>query len=180
MIRNGIVFIAAAFMLAACTTPMSTSETVGETEDVGVVIIGQAADGSGYVPLFNTCVKLSTFWVRTGAAKGESDVWLNKIGCPQDKANPVAYSLLKLKPGEYRLSHGAMQVGYATSTTRYAANPPKFTIAKGEVVYLGNLVFKGAFPNELVDMRRDDEKALATLKQYPGVKQEMVVRLFRY
>jgi hypothetical protein len=98
---------------------------------------------------------------------GASVLYTDEFGC-KDGDRAVAYNVLIVAPGRYRLYQAVHKLGMRVDTTTYpAGSQATFTVAAGEVIYVGDIMYARYFPADLKEIRRNDEaakQALAKLK----------------
>lgn len=155
-------------VLSACKsasiTPMSVSgpsilsrEPDVSDDNSGIVVIGQGLLWKDSIlgVEFDHCKVFSTHWLPMDQNVPEQfsrGFTANNNGCPGDNTPPVAYNVLKIPPGRYALSKYVHHVFrnhlYVTNIFDESVRPkyeeargPKFTIGKGEVVYIGDFYF---------------------------------------
>ena len=188
--RNFATFfvVVLALVAAGCTPAMSTSDTLKPGDEYGVAIVGLtvAEGGADHTIWGLMCAQgLHVNWRRTAGVtpRGEKDTFSSRAGC-LDSPTPdklMYYNVLKLTPGSYALVNVERSLGRDTNITQFRGkDAPKFSLKAGEVVYLGNITFAAKDPYDIIGYGRDDEKARAVLKGYPGISVPMVDRNFTF
>lgn len=176
---------AAALLLPACQPQYPMSPVLGGSlnpeDNAGIAVIGQSTEAGSNGGLFSKCAPLRSYWARLGHVPiGEPPGFTAAFnGCPERTEQPVAYNVMKIRPGTYLLKSATEQYGVLENTTTFDTGPIlTFTIAKGEVIYLGDLVFAARKPHNLVAINRDDAAAQSALDKYKGVTTPLSFRAF--
>jgi hypothetical protein len=175
---------ATTLLLQGCQPQYPMSPVFGGSlspeDNAGVAVIGQSVEAGGRGGFLSKCPSIQSYWARLGKVEaGEPPGFLAVFAsCPERAEDPVAYNVMKIRPGTYILKTVTEKQAYEKDIGEFnTGSVPKFTIAKGEVIYLGDLVFTARHPHNLVTVNRDDATAQTTLDKY-GVNRPLVFRPF--
>jgi hypothetical protein len=173
--------------LAACSTRIQAlpHEAILDTHDpeVALVMIGERYEGPKLAGIFSkdNCPPLRSRWVAFGSAeklKTMSNFESPWIGCAA-----TGYNVYRVTPGLYGLGstvHMALDgrnfgttVFLPPNTLFSRAQTLKFTAAKGQITYLGTIVWGSYFPSNVKELKFDIAGATEALKSYPGIKGDL-------
>jgi hypothetical protein len=176
---------------AASITPTSTFDPA--TAQTGLVMIGQILDTppNRNVLGMNMCPAFNSRWRVFDSASRWKLVEMEPVPCSDQSDNPrVVYRLRELDPGGYALASGHTKgplgeqiTNFPIGATFASSRTPKFRIGKGEILYVGTIVYSGVSyvsgtPTGIKEVKYDLETAREVLKMYPGIKGEL--RLSRF
>jgi hypothetical protein len=176
------LIVAAALILSGCLPQrqtMGTDDSWSPEDEKGLIVFGQSSEAGGNGGLFSVCPPIRSVWLRRGnfAPTEPSSYEAVRSSCPERTERPVAYNVIKLAPGTYVLSKVIEQHGYSIEITEFKGNDvPRFTVAKGDVIYLGNILFAPRRPHYIVAINRDEAAAHAALSEYKNVAAPLVYR----
>lgn len=201
ILRTAIFAVCLAALLGGCGNDprrFSVASSTGISRDAGLgtVVIGQLYVGRGETR--ESCPqRLAANWVRLRAATDPagapifSQPSLRDFGCAiDDKSVPPAFSVFQLEPGDYVLTHitdsGFMR-GQGSTVVRNdpeardpdgrpARTVPRFRVAAGEIVYVGNLVYLNSFPAEIKGESTPDLARAALRALWPDGAERMIER----
>ncbi len=151
-------------------------------DDAGLVIIGQTVRTEWILCNF------TSYWYPMGSPTGTeapSDFfWARETSC-ENGAPRARYNIFRLAPGDYYLAYvqsktpgeqTSMYINKKLKSGFDRIKTPKFTLAKGEVLYIGDIVFDKIYPAKAIAVRRNDDRALAALKEQVGTELPMTFR----
>ena len=166
-------------LLAGCATSSSPYTfnqeiTLNPGEDAGLVIIGQAVQDKWIACQFQT-VWIPVRPTTEPEAPPPLRVW--RTGCLKTWTGQTAeYTVMKVPAGQYYLAYTLLNGTHQKQTTVYherrvtngfdALRTPRFTVSKGEIVYIGEIVFDKFYPARVESIQRNDERASRALKEY--------------
>lgn len=151
-------------------------------ENAVVVIVGQAFKSG--------CGPGASAWIgiRDEAFADISFFLASTVGC-LEKGRHMGYSVLKVAPGQFVLNffdgeyfRGRCRTIYMDDGVSWTAPPfkdfkvPKFAARKGEVVYVGDIIYEAPCNPKVVGVVRNDKAAQAALADYPNFKADIVYR----
>lgn len=165
-------------LLAACATSSSPytynqATTLNPGEDAGLIIVGQAVQETWIGCNFHTV------WlpVRPATEPEVPPLRVLGTGCLKTWTGQTAeYTVVKVPAGQYYLAYTLLHGTNQKQTTVYherrvtngfdALRTPRFTVSKGEIVYIGEIVFDKFYPARVESIQRNDERASRALKEY--------------
>lgn len=169
------LFLMTSIGLSACKpasiTPMSVTNSSALTrapavsdDNSGIVVIGQGLlwEKASFSLENENCSVFSTRWLPMGQNVPEEfsqGFVTTKSGCLGNNAPAVAYNILKIPPGRYAFSEYVHRLSGNYSLTTHLfqkseqpeyeqVRSPKFTVAKGEVIYIGDFYFAYLKPSK--------------------------------
>jgi len=186
--RSSLVAVAFfALMQAGCAdiSVMKKDAVYDPNENAVVVIVGQAFKSG--------CTPGVSAWsgIRDEAFPDFSFFLANTVGC-LEKGGHVGYSVLKVAPSQFVLNffdgeqskylRNRCRTIYTDDGISFSAPPfkerkaPKFAALKGEVVYVGDIIYEAPCNPKVIGVVRNDKAAQAALADYPNFKADMVYR----
>lgn len=166
-------------LLAACATSSSPytynqETTLNPEEDAGLVIVGQAVQEKWLGCRFQT-VWLPVRPTNEPGAPPPLYVW--RTGCLKTWTGQTArYTVIKVPAGRYYMAYARLESSNQKQTTVYherqvtsgfdALRTPRFTVSKGEILYIGEIVFDKFYPARVESIQRNDEQAKRALSEY--------------
>ncbi|WP_449228561.1 hypothetical protein [Azospirillum argentinense] len=177
-VLRAIAVVTVLSLPAACATSSSPytynqETTLNPGEDAGLVIIGQAVQDKWIACQFQTV------WipVRPAAEPDVPPLRVWRTGCLKTWTGQTAeYTVMKVPPGQYYLAYTLLNGTHQKQTTVYhehrvikgfdALRTPQFTVSKGEILYVGEIVFDKFYPARVESIQRNDERASRALKEY--------------
>ncbi len=189
MFRRLAIAITTAILLAGCVTTGPDGKPIDTTP--GLVVVGFVYTGTLRIGITRGCIL-----GRSGPFVGGNNLDFFKLdennetawyrrrmaydgACePADAPTAARYSFLELSPGRYRFDG----ITNASLQPRVIfRNGPTFTVAPGEVLYIGDLVYEPGFDNTLARANfriiNTAENARAALAARNEPADRMVVRL---
>ena len=154
-------------------------------EDAAVVIVGQAIQ-RGCKAATTSAVTLWWAW-SDNDFQGNRTFLANQAGCVAD-GQGIAYNVLKVRPGRYQMNLLEARpdgrvcqsnfLGYVPwSQPSYNDTPaPKFMVGKGEVIYVGDIVFSEPCGAKMAEIGRNDAAARAALARFEKFRAEIAYR----
>jgi len=165
--------IAASLALATCGSsatnvpPVTSRSGVVADPKLGTVVIGQIFAGNGSAD--ESCpYRMITDWVRRTPPGETPDMTaprqhrVTQTACSiANKETPPTFTTFQLMPGTYVLFQITRHTPFspiaitnvrntaAAETSTDGLTMPRFSVAAGEVVYVGNVVFLNSFPAEI-------------------------------
>jgi hypothetical protein len=196
--RLAIVF-AVSLVLTACGPPINVPPVTsrgGFVHDpkLGTIVIGQIFTGNGAANA--SCpYRMLTSWVHrtppgeTADMKAPRQFDVSNTACAvTDKSAVPAFSVFQIQPGDYILhkitrhspftpiSNTDVRNTSAATASADGMTVPRFSVAAGEAVYVGNVVLLNAFPAEMRGASTPEPARAALRAVWPEGAERMVDR----
>ncbi|MCM0021294.1 MAG: hypothetical protein NBV67_14985 [Tagaea sp.] len=193
---TAIFAVCAALALGGCAndprrSPVTSASGISSDPGLATIVIGQVFVGSG-APQHECPWGIMSEWLRHRTLDDRTpptQLQLRNFACAiPDRATPPAFTVLQVPPGDYRMfeitAYAPMRSPSSTRvqepppgfTTWEEATVPRFSIAAGEVVYVGNVVFIYAAPAQMRGGSTPDLARAALRALWPAGAERMIDR----